>query len=168
MRIFKNSAMRVQTPESALRTRRMPLKKLPPSSFRDSTGTGSRSSSRPGSRAGAHTPSMENLLLHEYVPGNTADPLDMEVAKVVNSIVHGLLIERIDPPLAKNQIPKEGKEIKAQYAFTNSLSRKVVTCRLTTLSRISNAETTTKKKVMCRVGGGEFLVLFLIVILLRY
>ena len=155
MRIFKNSAMRVQTPESALRTRpRMPVNKLPPSSFRD--GTGSRAPSRPGSRTGAHTPSMDNLLLHEYVPGNTADPLDMEVAKVVNSIVHGLLIERVDPPLAKNQIPKEGKEIKAQYAFTNSMSRKVVTCRLTTLSRTSSTETTTNKKVMCRIGGGEF------------
>lgn len=154
MRIFKNSTMRVQTPESALRTRpRMPVNKLPPSSFRD--GTGSRAPSRPGSRTGAHTPSMDNLLLHEYVPGNTADPLDMEVANVVNSIVHGLVIERVDPPLAKNQIPKEGKEVKAQYAFTNSLSRKVVTCRLTTLSRTSSAETITKKKVMCRVGGGE-------------
>ena len=153
MRIFKNSAMRVQTPESTLRTRpRMPVNKLPPSSFKD--GTGSRAPSRPGSRAGAHTPAMDNLVLHEYVPGNTADPLDMEVAKVVNSVLHGLLIERVDPPLAKNQIPKEGKEIKAQYAFTNSLSRKVVTCRLTTLSRSSNAET--NKKVMCRVGGGKF------------
>ena len=153
MRIFKNSAMRAQTPESSLRTRR-PVNKLPPSSFRD--GTGSRAPSRPVSRTGAHTPSMDNLPLHEYVPGNTADPLDMEVANVVNSILHGLLIERVDPPLAKNQIPKEGKEIKAQYAFTNSLSRKVVTCRLTTLSRTSSAETTTKKKVMCRVGGGKF------------
>ena len=153
MRMFKNSAMRAQTPESTLRTRRMPVNKLPPSSFRD--GTGSRAPSRPGSRAGAHTPSLDNLL-HEYVPGNTADPLDVEVAKVVNSIVHGLLIERVDPPLPKNQIPKEGKEIKAQYAFTNSLSRKVVTCRLTTLSRSSSAQSTTNKKVMCRVGGGMF------------
>lgn len=151
MRIFKNSAMGVQTPESTLRAR--PRNKLPPSSFRD--GTGSRAPSRPGSRAGAHTPVMDTLLLQEYVPGNTADPLDVEVAKVVNSIVHGLLIERVDPPLAKNQIPKEGKEIKAQYAFTNSLGRKVVTCRLTTLSRSSGAETTTNKKVMCRVGGGK-------------
>ena len=154
MRIFKNSAMGVQTPESTLR-RRMPVNKLPPSSFRD--GTGSRAPSRPGSRAGAHTPSLDSLVLHEYVPGNSADPLDVEVAKVVNSILHGLVIERVDPPLAKNQIPKEGKEIKAQYAFSNSLSRKVVTCRLTTLSRSSSAGTTTNKKVMCRVGGGEFL-----------
>ena len=159
MRIFKNSAMRAQTPELALRVRpRMPVHKLPPSSFRD--GTASRAPSRPGSRTGAYTPGMDNLLVHEYVPGNTADPLDVEVANVVNSIVHGLLVERVDPPLPKNQIPKEGKEIKAQYAFTNSLSRKVVTCRLTTLSRSSSTETTTNKKVMCRVGGGECVCLF--------
>jgi hypothetical protein len=101
---------------------------------------------------------MDNLPMHEYVAGNTADPLDVEVATVVNSIVHGLLIERVDPPLRKNQIPKEGVEIKAQYAFTNSLSRKVVTCRLTTLSRSgkTGADATTTKKVMCRVGGGKF------------
>jgi hypothetical protein len=154
MRIVKNSAMGVQTPESSLRVRpRMLVNKLPPSSFRD--GTASRAPSRPGSRAGAYTPSMDNLVLHEYVPGNTADPLDVEVANVVNSIMHGLIVERVDPPLTKRQIPKEGKEIKAQYAFTNSFSRKVVTCRLTTLSR-SSADATTNKKVMCRVGGGEF------------
>ena len=155
--------MRVQTPESVIRTRpRMPVNKLPPSSFRD--GNSSRAASRPGSRTGAYTPTMDNLPLHEYVVGNPADPLDVEVANVANSTVHGLVVERVDPPLRKNQIPKEGEEIKAQYAFTNSLSRKVVTCRLTTLSRSSktggDTTMTTTKKVMCRVGGGKFLFLF--------
>ena len=93
---------------------------------------------------------MDNLVLHEYVPGNAADPLDAEVAKVVNSIVHGLLVERVDPPLPKNQIPKEGKEIKAQYAFINSLSRKVVTCPLTTLSRTSSANYNEQKGYVSR------------------
>jgi len=148
--------MGAQIPEATLRARPL-INKLPPSSFRD--GNSSRAASRPGSRTGAYTPIMDNLLLHEYIAGNTADPLDAEVANVVNSIVHGLLVERVDPPLRKNQIPKEGQEIKAQYAFINSLSRKVVTCRLTTLSRSSKTgtDTTTTKKVMCRVGGGKFL-----------
>lgn len=155
-RTFRNSAMGAQIPEATLRARPL-INKLPPSSFRD--GNSSRAASRPGSRTGAYTPIMDNLLLHEYIAGNTADPLDAEVANVVNSIVHGLLVERVDPPLRKNQIPKEGQEIKAQYAFINSLSRKVVTCRLTTLSRSSKTgtDTTTTKKVMCRVGGGKFL-----------
>ncbi|GLB41939.1 putative yeast cortical protein KAR9 [Lyophyllum shimeji] len=165
---FRGSAARAQTPEHTLRARAQqvpvfhgasgrttarPLntQKLPPSSFRDSPA--SRAPSRPGSRAGAYTPSMDNPPMHEYVPGNPKDPLDVEVAEIVNSIAHGLLIERVDPPLRK--IPKEGEEIKAQYAFSNSLSRKVVTCRLTTLMRPGKAAgDATTKKVMCRVGGG--------------
>jgi len=98
---------------------------------------------------------MDQLPLHEYTLGNSFDPLDVGVAAVVNSIAHGLLVERVDPHLRKSQIPKEGEEIKAQYAFSNTLSRKVVTCRLTTLTRSgkTGGEATTKK-VMCRVGGG--------------
>ncbi|KAH9479392.1 hypothetical protein JR316_0007982 [Psilocybe cubensis] len=165
---FKASAMRAQTPEHALRARaqqvpvfhgtmpraRVSTNKLPPSSFKD--GTASRVPSRPGSRAGAYTPSMDQLPLHEYIPGSNFDPLDVEVAAVVNAIPHGLLVERVDPPLKKNQIPKEGEEIKAQYAFSNSLSRKVITCRLTTLARPGRTAegNTITKKVMCRVGGG--------------
>jgi hypothetical protein len=165
---FRSSATRAQTPEHALRSRvqQMPifhgslgrstvrpaLSKAPPSSFKDSSS--SRASSRPGSRAGAYTPTMDNFPLHEYVPGNLKDPLDVGVAGIVNSIAHGLLVERIDPPLRK--IPRDGEEIKAQYAFSNALSRKVITCRLTTLTRSGKAAgDTTTKKVMCRVGGGN-------------
>ncbi|KAH7915298.1 hypothetical protein BJ138DRAFT_1055205 [Hygrophoropsis aurantiaca] len=166
----RGSGFRAQTPESALRataqqvpfyqvsgvrtTARPTLPgKLPPSSFRD--GSVSRApSSRPGSRAGAYTPTMEQTPVHQYVPANAKDPLDAEVAAIVNSLAHGLLIERVDPPL--RAVPREGEEIKASYAFSNSLSRKVVTCRLTTMTRLgSKADgTTTTKKVMCRVGGG--------------
>ncbi|KAJ7429882.1 hypothetical protein B0H11DRAFT_2154513 [Mycena galericulata] len=167
---FKSAAARAQTPEFALRARVQQLPvfpgtpsrptgrpslpgsagKLPPSSFRD--GSVSRTSSRSNSRNGTYTPTMDNLPLHEYVPGNPRDPLDTEVAFVVNSISHGLLVERVDPPLKK--IPKEGEEVKAQYAFSNALSRKVITCRLTTLTRPGKADVMVTKKVMCRVGGG--------------
>ncbi|KAJ7116058.1 hypothetical protein C8R44DRAFT_628384 [Mycena epipterygia] len=166
---FKNAAARAQTPEFALRARVQQLPvfpgtpsrptarpslpssagKLPPSSFRDGS---SRTPSRSGSRTDSYTPTMDNLPLHEYVPGNARDPLDTEVAFVVNSIAHGLLVERVDPPLKK--IPKEGEEVKAQYAFSNALSRKVITCRLTTLTRPGKADIMVTKKVMCRVGGG--------------
>lgn len=93
--------------------------------------------------------------MHQYAPTNPKDPLEAEVAAVVNSIAHGLMIERVDPPL--RTMPRDGEEIKAQYAFSNSLSRKIVTCRLTTLTRTgsrTNGDATTKK-VMCRVGGGK-------------
>lgn len=181
---FRGQALRAQTPEHTLRARAQQVSvfqgtpgrpkasmggtsKLPPSSFRtDGSGTASRAPSRPGSRAGAYTPMFgDQLPLHEYGPPNPLDPLDMEVAAIVNSLPHGLLVERIDPPLRKNQVPKEGEEIKAQYAFSNTLSKKTVTCRLTTMTRSSKAgggdasasapTTTTTKKVMCRVGGGK-------------
>ena len=60
---------------------------------------------------------------------------------------HGLLIERLDPPLRNT--PKDSEEIKAQYAFSNHLARKVVTCKLMPSTRPD-----AKRKVMCRVGGG--------------
>ncbi|KAL4078578.1 hypothetical protein V8B97DRAFT_1932205 [Scleroderma yunnanense] len=163
------SPFRAQTPESALKARAqqvpihtgvrptarssLPGGRVPPSSYRDASTT--RVPSRPGSRTGAYTPSLDSHHpMNIYVPANPKDPLDAEVAAIVNSIPHGLFIERVDPPL--KTIPKEGEEIRASYAFSNSLARKVVTCRLTTLTRSggrSNGETTTKK-VMCRVGGG--------------
>ncbi|KAF9530441.1 hypothetical protein CPB83DRAFT_763453 [Crepidotus variabilis] len=168
---FKSTALRAQTPDHTLRARaqqvpifqgtigrsggRQPLPKLPPSSFRD--GTSSGVSSRPSSRSGAHTPSGEGSLngpLHEYIPGSNYDPLDVEVATIANSLPHGLLVERVDPPLKRSQVPKEGEEIKAQYAFSNALARKVVTCKLTTLTRSGKSGDSTTKKVMCRVGGG--------------
>ncbi|KAF5387376.1 hypothetical protein D9757_005707 [Collybiopsis confluens] len=171
---FKALAARSQTPESALKARaqQVPVYQgtlgrstirpsLPPSSFRDGSVAGSRVPSRSISRSGAYTPSGDNkslpplLPVHEYLIGNYKDPLDVELAYIVNSIAHGFLIERVDPPLKK--IPGGNEEIKAQYAFSNALSRKVITCKLTTLTRSGkgvNKSALTTKKVMCRVGGG--------------
>ncbi len=86
------------------------------------------------------------------------DPLDIEVAKTVNGVAHGFLIERIDPPLKVT--PSEGQELKAQYAISNSLGRKVINCRLVTIKRPSLTKNisigdSNSTKVMCRVGGGE-------------
>ncbi|KAI5123538.1 hypothetical protein M0805_006698 [Coniferiporia weirii] len=158
---FRSSAHRAQTPESTLRGRVKQLpyyhdtpppsasgrrsSRMPPSSFRDASVA---PSSRPGSRLGAATPGADVPAMHTYVPANSRDPLDAEVAAVANAIPHGLLIERVDPPL--RVIPKENEEVKAQYAFSNHLARKVVACRLLTMSRSG----VKSKKVMCRVGGG--------------
>jgi hypothetical protein len=79
------------------------------------------------------------------------DPLDVEVARVVNSMAHGFLIERVDPPL--RAVPKPGEEVKAQYAISNALARKVLNCRLVVISR-SGPKGGETRKVMCRVGGG--------------
>lgn len=151
-RVSKQSSYRDarMTPKPTMNT-------LPPSSFRD--GMSPRPSatfSRPGSRVGAHTPGIDGQNPHIYVPVSSKDPLDLEVARVVNSIPHTLLIERVDPPL--RVAPKGGDEVRAQYALSSPFSRKVITCKLTTLTRLgakgSGQELTTTKKVMCRVGGG--------------
>ncbi|KAG1725723.1 hypothetical protein EDB19DRAFT_1833673 [Suillus lakei] len=157
------SLLRAQTPESQLKAKAQQISfyggvgnsgirtsarqtvagKLPPSSFRDSSTTRTPNS-RPGS-------AVRVLYTHGARP-DTPDPLDVEVAAIVNAIPHGLLIERVDPPLKAP--PKEGEEIRASYAFSNSLSRKVVTCKLTTLTRSGARGGGMSKKVMCRVGGG--------------
>jgi len=132
------------------------LKPGPPSSFRE----GSHSiPSRPSSRATnfdrSFTPSLEQEPVQPYVPGNPKDPLDVQIAQVVNSLPHGFLIERVDPPMKR--APPPGEEIKAQYAVSNSLGRKVLTCRLVVINRAAPqtlAGHVPTKKVMCRVGGG--------------
>ena len=181
---FRSSALRAQTPEVMLRLRaqavpfygsisagsvsgssssnnsprvmRPSMGKLPPSSFRETSSASStpqRTPSRPSSRLSDFGSAANPTYV--YTPGNQRDPLDAEVAAIVNSIAHGLLIERVDPPL--RTIPREGEEIRAQYAFSNSLARKTVTCRLTTLSRAGSKgePSTATKKVMVRVGGGK-------------
>ncbi|KAI0788737.1 hypothetical protein C8Q75DRAFT_719089 [Abortiporus biennis] len=156
---FRANSYRAQTPEGALRMTPRPsviTQRLPPSSFKDSS-TPKTPGQRPPSRSGAATPTEGGRPNHIYVPASQKDPLDVEFARVVNNIPHSLLIERVDPPL--RNAPKEGEEVRAQYAFSNSLGRKIVNCKLTTLTRLgkNNKEgvtSQTTKKVMCRVGGG--------------
>ncbi|KAF8498608.1 hypothetical protein F5888DRAFT_1690432 [Russula emetica] len=183
---FRSAALRAQTPEVMLRLRAQAVPfygsisagsgsagssvsnsprvlrpsvgaKLPPSSFREASTSssmtlGQRTPSRPSSRLSDFGNGANPTFV--YTPGNPRDPLDAEVAAIVNSIAHGLLIERVDPPL--RTIPREGEEVRAQYAFSNSLAKKTVTCRLTTLSRAGakGESSTATKKVMVRVGGG--------------
>lgn len=164
---LSSPAMRAQTPESSIRARalqvpfyqsasagrsRVLLMKLPPSSFRETSATPTSSMrSRPSSRGGLFTPTMEPNSIPVYMPGNAKDPLDVEVARVVNSVAHGFLVERVDPPLRTP--PKAGEELKAQYAFSSALARKVLNCRLVVIGRSGQANGETKK-VMVRVGGG--------------
>jgi hypothetical protein len=77
------------------------------------------------------------------------DPLDIEFGNIVNNYGHSFTIERLDPPL--RVAPKLGEEVRGQYAFSTPLGRKVVNCKLTTMSR---SGTEPSRKVLCRVGGG--------------
>jgi hypothetical protein len=148
-----------QTPEATLRARtlklpfygaahtpRPSLTRGPPSSFRAAALT-------PGGIEQRFTPSAEPDFTTQYVP-NMIDPLDVEVAKTVNGIAHGFLIERVSPAL--RSAPSSNQEQKAQYAVSNSLGRRIINCRLVVIKRSGAASSEgTTKKVMCRVGGGE-------------
>ncbi|KZT71980.1 hypothetical protein DAEQUDRAFT_81492 [Daedalea quercina L-15889] len=152
---FRTSADRARTPDILKALRATPRLTMPPSSFRESVSPRTPGlSSRPPSRSGAVTPGGERdgtgVPVHEYAPVNPRDPLDVEIASLVNNLAHGLIIKRVDPPL--RGIPKEGEEIRAQYSFAGPLTSKIVTCKLTTLARPGASGKT--KRVMCRVGGG--------------
>ena len=129
--------------------------KGPPSSFRDSTGSlpplsaGRSPASRPSSRSGSYPASSTPTQGVMYIPASDHDPLDLEVARVVNSVPHGMLLERLDPVL--RSAPGPGEEVKAQYAVSNSLGRRTMIFRLQTIHK-ATGET---RRVMCRVGGGE-------------
>lgn len=77
------------------------------------------------------------------------DPLDNEVARVVNSVPHGMAIQRVDPPL--RSAPRPGEEVKAQYVVSNALGQRTLAFRLVTIQRGAGSTS----KVMCRVGGGK-------------
>ncbi len=97
----------------------------PPSSFRDSSAphlpftpsnsqprsvsSSSQAPSRSSSRAGStYTPSFENAQTQpKYVPQNLNDPLDVEVAAIVNAFPHSLHVERVDPPMPARAAPPE-------------------------------------------------------------
>ncbi len=159
---FRGSALRTQTPDALRKTPRPSIlqSRAPPSSFKESTMPRTPIS-RPPSRGGHGTPGHDSRgPTHIYVPASQKDPLDAEVASVANGMTHGLLIERIDPPL--RTVPREGEEIRAQYAFSNVIARKVVTCKLTTLARSgAKGRDHATKKVMCRVGGGRTAAIYL-------
>ncbi|KAH9913926.1 uncharacterized protein B0H18DRAFT_1146992 [Fomitopsis serialis] len=153
---FRASGDGARTPDILKALRATPRLSMPPSSFRESASPRTpAASSRPPSRSGAGTPGGERdgsgVPVHEYVPGNPRDPLDMEIANVVNSLGHVLVVKRIDPPLRGT--PKENEEVRAQYSFTGPLTTKIVNCKLTTLSRPGTSGGKSKR-VMCRVGGG--------------
>lgn len=83
-----------------------------------------------------------------YLPASVHDPLDNEVARIANSVPHGLTIQRVDPPLKSP--PRPGEEVKAQYTVSTPLGQKTLAFRLVIIQRTTGQTS----KVMCRVGGG--------------
>lgn len=143
------SANGLMTPSRPPRSSARPA----PSSY-NSAFSISQTPSRPSSRP--VTPVSNSVLQpQQYLPGNLKDPLDVEVATVVNSVEHSFTVDRVDAHWRRP--PPPGEEIKAQYAFSNRFGRKILTCKLLLIQRAAPKTLVghiPTKKVMCRVGGG--------------
>ncbi|KAG9000754.1 hypothetical protein FRB95_009505 [Tulasnella sp. JGI-2019a] len=122
--------------------------KGPPSSFRESSACTSATPSRPSSRTGGPGSGQDQPRGPLYLPTSVHDPLDNEVARIANSVSHGMTLTRVDPPLRSP--PRLGEEVKAQYTISNTLGQRTLAFRLITIQR----GTGQTRKVMCRVGGG--------------
>ncbi|KAH7335586.1 hypothetical protein B0J17DRAFT_81112 [Rhizoctonia solani] len=141
--------------------------RAPPSSFRGSTPmpTSARPSSRGsanGESSGRRT-SLDRIAAATalngdltYVP-NPKDALDVELARVANSLAHPYFIERVSEFVKGAQ----GPDSSAQYSFTLPTSRKVMVCKLVIVEKsagrgsIDGASTGgQQRRVICRVGGG--------------
>ncbi|KAB5589598.1 hypothetical protein CTheo_6966 [Ceratobasidium theobromae] len=142
--------------------------RAPPSSYRGTTPM--PSSGRPSSRASANgetsgrRTSLDRLAAMgqdvdlTYTP-NPKDGLDVELARVANSLAHPYLIERVSEYVKGAQ----GPDASAQYAFTNALGtgRKVLTCKLVIVEKSAGRSSIDgaspagqQRRVICRVGGG--------------
>jgi len=89
-----------------------------------------------------------------YVP-NSIDPLDVAVAELVNSQPLYVRCERFDLPINKAAAAVQTMgEMVAKYTFGDApeLGRegKLISCKLV------ERGPRRAKKVLCRVGGGEF------------
>ncbi|CAE6500177.1 unnamed protein product [Rhizoctonia solani] len=141
--------------------------KAPPSSYRGATPM--PSSARPSSRASAtgessgRRTSLDRIAAATaqygdltYVP-NPKDALDVELARVANSLAHPYFIERISEFVKGAQ----GPDATAQYSFTLPTSRKVMVCKLVVVEKSAGRSSIDgvgaggqQRRVICRVGGG--------------
>jgi hypothetical protein len=118
-----------------------------PSAWKDDALARPSSSLSVYSRSGAATPAPLGHVVKRFVP-NPLDPLDLELARILESIPNEVGVERLDPPLRKGQ--RHEGEWKAQYAFSGGrCGRRIYAARLLELNKI-NGKT---RKVMIRSNG---------------
>jgi len=95
------------------------------------------------------TQGQSRIPVYEYIPVDLKDPLDVEVATVLNSLGHKFKVERSQAPMRKT---KSGEEVQAKYKFSTPSGTKIVNLKLMTVNR---RDAPGSVKVVCRVGGGE-------------
>ena len=144
------------TPSGQRSSSKPPTPRAPPSNFRKGS---THRVSRPSSRVGAPVIAMETVIetqeqgkvpMYEYTPVDLKDPLDVEVANVLNSLGHRFKVERSEAPLRR---PSPGEEIQAKYNFSTASGTKIVSLKLMMMNRRGSPGSV---KVVCRVGGGEY------------
>jgi len=121
---------------------------------------GPTSSSRPPSslaysRAGAFSPLPNGESTASAYRPNPLDPLDKAVSEIINSLPLGLYVERIDPPLTRQQADQSERTNTARYSFgLNPVvdQRKAVMLKL--IDRVGPRAKKGEKKVLVRTGVG--------------
>ena len=92
-------------------------------------------------------PQYDDEAAGPYQP-NSIDPLDVELADIVNSQPFFISCRPLDPPLTKAGAAVQAPgERMAKYAFGNS--DKPISCKLVERGAGKG------RKVLCRVGGGR-------------
>lgn len=137
-----------------------------PSNYRASqdltprAGASGPNSSRPPSslaygRFGAFSPLPNGESTASAYRPNPLDPLDKAISEIINALPLGLYVERVDPPLSRQQADQIERTNSARYSFgLNPVDdqRKAVMLKL--VDRVGPRAKKGEKKVLVRIGSG--------------
>jgi hypothetical protein len=125
---------------------RRTLGRNPPSSFRSTTPT----PSRPSSRMSASSFLVSTAALNPFEPSKY-DLLDQEVQKVLQSTEFKLFVARLDAPLKRGQRKRDDEEWKGEFVF--GAGERSSSVKLLKLVGRAMDGGNVRMKVMCRVAG---------------
>lgn len=125
---------------------RRQLGRNPPSSFRSTTPT----PSRPSSRMSASSFLVSAAALNPFEPSKY-DLLDQEVQKVIESSECKLFVARLDPALKRGQRKRDDEEWKGEFVF--GAGERSSSVKLLKLVGRAMDGGVVRTKVMCRVAG---------------
>jgi len=125
---------------------RRTLGRNPPSSFRSTTPT----PSRPSSRMSASSFLVSPAALHPFEPSKY-DLLDQEVHRVMQATEFNLFVARLDPALKRGQRKRDDEEWKGEFVF--GAGERSSSVKLLKLVGRAMDGGQVRTKVMCRVAG---------------
>lgn len=122
------------------------LARNPPSSFRSTTPT----PSRPSSRLSASSFIVSAAALHPFEPSKF-DLLDQEVSKILEQVGFNLFVARLDPALKRGQRKRDDEEWKGEFVF--GAGERSSSVKLLKLVGRAMDGGQVRMKCMCRVAG---------------